>query len=233
MRARDYVKGNIAYHSELNPKAWEAGQLRPEVQVKLLQIAKRFVNYLEVPGFRVLDVVLTGSMANFNWTQYSDFAVHVVTNYADLQCDDLAEAFYQAKKKIWNDAHDITIHGHEAELYVEDINEPPVSAGMYSLLQNEWIKKPNHNPPEINDTGVNKKVQGLIKQIDKIISSANDPEDVKRVMDKIRKMRRAGLDAAGEFSVENLAFKVLRNQGHLDRLSTEYHQRQDSELSIK
>jgi hypothetical protein len=181
----------------------------------------------------VLDVVLTGSMANYNWTQYSDFDVHVVTNYADLQCDDLAEAFYQAKKKIWNDAHDITIHGHEAELYVEDINEPPVSAGMYSLLHNEWVKKPSHNPPKINDAGVNKKVEGLIKEIDVALSTADDPEDIKRVTDKIRQMRRAGLDSAGEFSVENLAFKVLRNQGYLDRLSTEYHRQQDSELSIK
>lgn len=231
MRARDYVKGNVAYHEELNPRAWAGDQLRPEVQVKLLQIAKRFVDYLEIPGFRVLDVVLTGSMANYNWTQYSDFDIHVVTNYADLQCDDLAEAFYQAKKKIWNDAHDITIHGHEAELYVEDINEPPVSAGMYSLLHNEWVKKPSYDPPEINDAAVNSKVQDLVKQIEVALKS-DQAADVQRVTDKIRQMRRSGLDSAGEFGTENLAFKVLRNLGYLNRLSKAYLHKQDSELSI-
>ena len=231
MRARDYVKGNVAYHEELNPRAWAGDQLRPEVQVKLLQIAKRFVDYLEIPGFRVLDVVLTGSMANYNWTQYSDFDIHVVTNYADLQCDDLAEAFYQAKKKIWNDAHDITIHGHEAELYVEDINEPPVSAGMYSLLHNEWVKKPSYDPPEINDAAVNSKVQDLVKQIEVALKS-DQAADVQRVTDKIRQMRRSGLDSAGEFGTENLAFKVLRNLGYLNRLSKAYLHRQDNELSI-
>lgn len=231
MRARDYVKGNVAYHEELNPRAWAGDQLRPEVQVKLLQIAKRFVDYLEIPGFRVLDVVLTGSMANYNWTQYSDFDIHVVTNYADLQCDDLAEAFYQAKKKIWNDAHDITIHGHEAELYVEDINEPPVSAGMYSLLHDEWVKKPSYDPPEINDAAVNSKVQDLVKQIEVALKS-DQAADVQRVTDKIRQMRRSGLDSAGEFGTENLAFKVLRNLGYLNRLSKAYLHKQDSELSI-
>jgi hypothetical protein len=231
VRARDYVKGNVAYHEELNPRAWAGDQLRPEVQVKLLQIAKRFVDYLEIPGFRVLDVVLTGSMANYNWTQYSDFDIHVVTNYADLQCDDLAEAFYQAKKKIWNDAHDITIHGHEAELYVEDINEPPVSAGMYSLLHNEWVKKPSYDPPEINDAAVNSKVRDLVKQITVALKS-DESDDVQRVTNKIRQMRRSGLDSAGEFSTENLAFKVLRNLGYLNRLSKAYLDKQDSELSI-
>jgi hypothetical protein len=46
-------------------------------------------------------------------------------------------------------------------------------------------------------------------------------------------MRRAGLDSGGEFSVENLAFKVLRNMKYLDKLSKAYHQQQDDQLSLK
>jgi hypothetical protein len=231
MKANDYVRGNIAYHETLSPITWDNGILRPDVQIKLLQIAKKFVGYLEIPNFQVLDVVLTGSMANYNWTKFSDFDLHIVTKYSNLQCDDLAEAFYQAKKKIWNDTHDITIHGHEAELYVEDIEQPPVSAGMYSLLDDKWIKKPEYNPPGINDTAINQKVNGLIKQINSAIES-NDADDIKRLMTKIRKMRRSGLDNAGEFGTENLAFKVLRNLGYINQLNTEYIRKQDRELSI-
>ena len=169
---------------------------------------------------------------SYNYTKFSDFDLHVVTEYSDLQCDDLAEAFYTAKKKIWNDNHDITIYGHETELYVEDINEPPVSAGTYSLLKGEWLKQPSYDPPSIDNSAVNHKVRDLITQIDHTINSADDPQDIKRVIDKIRKMRQSGLAAGGEFSTENLAFKILRNQGYLDRLSKTLHQQQDRELSL-
>jgi predicted nucleotidyltransferase len=232
MRAKDFVTNNVAYHESLNPAAWSGNEMRPEVRYKLLEIAKVFVGYLEIPNFRVLDIVLTGSMANYNWTKFSDFDIHVVTEYGDLNADDIAEAFYRAKKQLWNDAHDIVIRGHEAELYVEDVNEPPVSAGVYSILEGKWLKEPDYSVPTINDGSINRKVKDLIKQIDKTISTADDPIDIKRVTDKIRKMRRAGLDSGGEFSTENLAFKVLRNLGYIDRLSRAYHQQQDADLSL-
>jgi hypothetical protein len=232
MRARDFVKNNVAYHNSLSPAAWEGTDLRPEVRDRLLEIAEIFVSYLEIPNFRVLDVVLTGSMANFNYTKYSDFDIHVVTEYSDLECDDLAEAFYQAKKKIWNDNHDIMIRGHEAELYVEDAGHPPVSAGIYSILNSKWIKEPEYEPPTVDDSAVNAKVRDLIKQIDSAISTADDPEDIRRITDKIRTMRRSGLDTGGEFSVENLAFKILRNLGYIDKLSRAYHREQDQQLSL-
>lgn len=231
MKFKDF-KNEIAYHNQLNPKAWSNGTLRPEVRYKLLQAAKLFIGYLDVPGFRVLDVVLAGSMANYNYTDYSDFDVHVVTRYADLQCDDLAEAFYRAKKQLWNEQHNIVIRGHDVELYVEDIDEPPVSAGLYSLLDNKWLNEPTYNPPEINRPAIKLKVQDLIKQINNAISNADDPEDILRVADKIKDMRKSGLAKGGEFSVENLAFKVLRNQGYIDRLYKEFNHQQDIDLSI-
>jgi hypothetical protein len=157
----------------------------------------------------------------------------VVTDYSDLNCDDLAEAFYRAKKQIWNSEHDITIRGHECELYVEDVREPPVSAGMYSILNNKWIDSPDYDPPAVDNTAVNAKVRDLVKQIDMALTTANDPGDLKRIRDKIRKMRRSGLDSGGEFSTENLAFKILRNTGYMDRLHDAYLQQQDQQLSLK
>ena len=231
--AKNYVRTNVNYHNELNPIAWDDEHLNSEVKDRLLEIAKRFVNYLEIPNFEVLDIVLTGSMANYNWTKFSDFDLHVITNYSDLNCDKLADAFYRAKKKIWNDDHDITIYGYDVELYVEDSNQPPVSEGVYSILNDKWLKTPDYNPPEIDNNAVNAKVRDLINQIDVAISTADDPNDIKRISDKLSKMRRAGLDEAGEFSTENLAFKILRNMKYIDRLHKAYHQRQDDQLSLK
>jgi len=232
MRSDDFVAGNVDYHEELSPAAWDGDELRTDVRVHLLRAAKFFTAYLEIPGFRVYDVVLTGSMANYNYTKFSDFDLHVVTRYADLECDDLAEAFYRAKKSIWNDAHDITIRGHEVELYVEDVDNPPVSSGMYSLLSGTWIKEPEYSAPTVDNTAINAKVRDLIKQIDVAIAQADDPEDIKRITDKLRKMRRSGLDTAGEFGVENLTFKILRNLGYLDALNTAFHNEQDQDLSL-
>lgn len=233
MRAQDFVKDNIAYHSELNPVTWQDNQMRAEVRERLLAIAGTFVDYLEIPNFEVIDIVLTGSMSNYNWTRFSDFDLHVVTDYSDLQCDDLAEALYQAKKKIWNDAHNIRIRGHEIELYVEDINQPPVSQGVFSVKDNRWLQTPNYKPPKISLGAVNHKVQDLLVQIKHALESADDSRDIKRITNKLRKMRRAGLDSGGEFSVENLAFKVIRNLGYLDRLSRAFHATQDREFSME
>ena len=228
----DSIAGNVSYSDQLSPKAWSGDLIRSEVRYKLLQTAKAFIGYLDIPGFRVLDIVLTGSMANYNYTDYSDFDVHVVTQYADLQCDDLAEAFYRAKKQLWNDQHDVVVRGHDVELYVEDVDDPPVSSGVFSLLDNRWLERPDYAPPDINGSAVGLKVQDLIKQIDKVLHTADDPEDIRRLSNKLRDMRQAGLAANGEFSVENLAFKVLRNQGYIDQLYKEFNRQIDIDLSL-
>lgn len=228
----NYVRSNLNYNHQLSSKAWSKNRLLPEVRYKLLNAAKFFIDSLNVPGFRVLDVVLTGSMANYNYTRFSDFDVHVVTDYNDLECDDRAEEFYRAKKTVWNNIHDIIVRGHEVEMYVEDINQPPVSGGVYSLIDDKWLHVPSYDPPKINDRAVNLKVEDIIHHIEAVIRRADDPEDIRRVVDKLRRMRRSGLDAGGEFSVENLTFKIIRNLGYIDRLEREYNNQIDTDLGL-
>jgi hypothetical protein len=233
MKAQDFVRATVAYHDELCPAAWDGDTMKSDVRERLIGIAQLFIGYLEVEGFVVDDIVLTGSLANYNWTQFSDFDLHIVTDYKNLNAGDIAEAFYRAKKTIWNDRHDITIYGHEVELYVEDINEPPVSGGVFSVLHDQWIKTPNHKNPNVNDTAVVRKVQELKDQIERCIATADDPEDLKRLTDKLSKLRRSGLDDGGEFSVENLAFKTLRNMGIIAALHKAYTNKQDNLMTLR
>ena len=46
-------------------------------------------------------------------------------------------------------------------------------------------------------------------------------------------MRKAGLAQAGEFSVENLTYKTLRNLGYLDRLWNAGVEAEDRDLSLE
>jgi len=230
MRARDLTKGNIVYHNELNPAVWEGDELRVDVRYKLLEIAKRFIEYLEVPNFKLKDVILRGSLVNYNYTAYSDFDLHIVTDFSALDCD-ITEAFYMAKKRIWNDEHDIIIKGHEVELYVEDVDAVNVSAGTYSVLNGKWLRVPKYDPPEVDERAVNIKARDLMTQITRAIKSGS-VEDITRLQDKIKTLRQGGLDRAGEFSTENLAFKIIRNKGYLDKLYKNKNQKFDQELSI-
>jgi hypothetical protein len=209
---------------------WSGSELRVDVRYKLLAIAKRFVEYLDVPNFKLVDVILRGSLTNYNYTQYSDFDLHIVTDYAALDCD-ITEPFYMAKKKIWNDEHDITIKGHEVELYVEDRDEENASEGMYSVLDNRWHKRPKYQQPDIDDRAVSAKARDLMTQINRAVKTGS-VEDITRLQDKIRNMRQSGLDAGGEFSTENLAFKIIRNKGYLNRLYKNKNSKFDQELSL-
>ena len=230
MRSRDLTKGNIAYHDTLNQDVWDGSELRVDVRYKLLEIAKRFIEYLEVPNFKLEDVILRGSLVNYNYTQYSDFDLHIVTDFSTLDCD-ITEAFYLAKKKIWNDEHDITIKGHEVELYVEDKAAKNVSEGTYSVLDARWLRTPKYQQPDIDDRAVSAKARDLMTQINRAVKQGS-VEDITRLQDKIRNMRQAGLDAGGEFSTENLAYKIIRNKKFLDKLYKTKNSKVDQELSL-
>jgi len=212
------VNDTLQYHRALNPEVWTGWNMDPQVRRQLLDIAEVFVEYLEIPDFKQQDIYLTGSLANFNYTNYSDFDLHVVTDYRDLKCDDVAEALYRAKKHIWNDQHNITIYGYEVELYVEDSQHQGHSAGIFSVLNNRWVSKPEFVPPQYDQHAVKKKTQNMIDLLSKTIRRSTSPEDFKQAAAKLYRMRQSGLDAGGEFSTENLAFKAVRNMGWIDRL---------------
>lgn len=65
------------------------------------------------------------------------------------------------------------------------------------------------------------KAAGFMDQIDELLTTVNAKSaaaTIEKLMDKLKKYRKAGLDAEGEFSTENLVFKILRNTGYLEKL---------------
>lgn len=228
----DPIGRGVKYSDTLHPRVWKDGKINSKVRERLLKIANYFIDNLDIPNFRVQDIVLTGSMANYNYTEFSDFDLHVITDYKNLQCDDVAEELYKAKKTVWNNKHNIKIFGHEVELYIEDVANPPISGAVYSILNDQWVRQPSYDKPEFDRNAVKSKVLDLIKRIEKVIDPNEDSESINKIIQKIGKMRKAGLQKNGEFGAENLAFKILRNQGVLDSLHKEYLRRFDKEASM-
>mgnify|MGYP003648951818 FL=1 len=211
--------------STLNTQLWEEEQLKPKLRKKFLKIAKAFADFLlPIIDVEVHDVTLTGSNANYNWTDKSDIDLHVLINYKDIKAYDtnaaLIREYLMAKKSIWNNNYPLMFRGMQIELYAQDVNESHASTGVFSIMRNKWIKKPSSDIVSIEDDAIDKKADPYAYEIDNMKSADADllPR-IERLKNKLKKMRQTGLEAEGEYSVENLAFKKLRNTGHLERLS--------------
>ncbi len=180
---------------------------------------------VEIPGVDIEDVTMTGSLANYNWSKYSDVDLHIVIDYKEVPVDEhLVQDFFKSKSSNWNKEHDVKIYGYDVELYVQDLNEPHHSTGVYSILNNEWKIKPEKKKITINDKSVKDKSNMLMDRIEDLYDELIDGDydkaikGVEKLTDKIKKMRKSGLESGGEFSVENMVFKVLRRNGMMDRL---------------
>lgn len=219
---------------ELNPKVWdEDGYLNSRVRLRLLDIADAFVDTLDVDWVEIDDIILTGSLANYNWSKFSDFDVHVILDFKKVdERSDFVSNYFNSKKKIWNNEHDsLKIYGFPVELYVQDKNEEHTSSGIYSLEKNEWIKKPEKETFEnvkLNKKFIKQKSQDFIDAIESLSNKIEKEDDehklevlsrkVKYVFDKIKGLRKEGLKKSGEFNSFNIIFKVLRRMGYIDTL---------------
>jgi hypothetical protein len=228
--------------SDLYPKIWDplTKKLNNNIKIKLKQIAQDFVRGFKFP-LNIKDIILTGSIANYNWNQYSDIDLHVLIDFNEIP-DEHMEAFkdyFNAKKEIWNKTHNIMIVGHEVEVYIQDINEPHHSTGVYSVLKDEWLTEPQIKKQDIDYNNIISRTQNFIEQINKLseLIGKKDYQKAKIGIDnlknKIKKYRQAGLEAEGEYSTENLVFKMLRNQGYLETLSNLKFQAYDNDMGIE
>ncbi|TFG94253.1 hypothetical protein E4H12_15510 [Candidatus Thorarchaeota archaeon] len=223
------------YHDTLNPDIWNDEELKPEVHEKLIAASDAFIEFLKIDDLNVEDVIFTGSNANYNWTQASDIDLHILVDFDEVVAKhgDLVEEFFNAKKNVFNNLHTIMIATNEVEFYVQNSKEAHKSSGIYSIQDEEWLTKPEHKEPSIDDTAVRAKTAELMNSIDEVTGACTKASPVEALMEKLKKMRQAGLDEAGEFSVENLVFKQLRHNGYLEKMATCKTKAFDRELSIE
>jgi len=212
-------------HSELNPVLWENGELRPGLIDGFMKIAQKFYDFLEI-NTPILDVILIGSNANYNWTKYSDIDLHVVINYMEVSDNlHMTKNYLHLKKAIWNHNFPLKYKGINIELYAQDINEQlHSSVGIYSIGHRKWISKPKADLISIDDALIQQKVAPFEYEIENLKEDhPNLEKRIHEILMRLRHLRQSGLEAEGEYSVENLAFKYLRNKGLISRLKELLH----------
>ncbi len=218
----------VTVNRRLNPKIWEGGTLKPEVKSKLIEIARAFEEFVGIE-LEVEDYTITGSNANYTWTDYSDLDLHLIIPGSPSAAQ---RELFNAKKALWSEQHDITIKGLPVECYVQGEDEPHHSTGVYSLSKSVWIVEPKKVKPDVDDASIEAKKDAILAQIEHALLS-KDIEKLRTVKDKITQMRKAGLERAGEWSVENLVFKILRNLGLIDQITEKIRELEDQELSLE
>lgn len=217
----------LPYNDSLNPKLWDGDQLIPEIRLQLLKIARHFADFLNIERLNLKDITISGSNAAYGYSDNSDLDLHLIV---DVDTTEKIELF-DAKKNQYNNNYDIQIKGIDVELYVQDSKQEHYSAGIYSVLNNTWLVQPSRQEPQITHQEVKSKARGYAGRINLALKSKNLDVATKTMAD-LRRLRKAGLERAGEFSVENLAFKLLRARGQISKLSKMIKRLESQRLSL-
>ena len=230
------ILDSFSIKDTLNPKIWENPEnsddavMKPKVRKALMLIAEKFIDYLGDEIF-VEDIHLTGSLANYNWSEFSDFDLHVIVDLQQYENQsELYKELFNLKKQVFNDKHDIRIFGYDVELYAQDAEETHYSSGVYSVMNGEWISEPKKFKNKIDRELLKKKIESWSEKIDTAISEGKNLEKIK---EKLKDYRKSGLEKDGEMSYENLVFKFLRRSGHIEKLFNTANKEIDKELSVE
>lgn len=216
-------------HDSLNPKIWEGESLRKDVQVALLKIALEFFKFLEV-DVKLVDVIVSGSQANFNYTKHSDLDLHLIVDYSKISCELPVDELFEAKRLLWKEQHDVTVHSIPVELYVEDLAKPAVSS-VYSILSNRWLKQPSRDIKPVDMQRV-KQATARWHRIIALCLKKPNLSTCRKVKDMLKMYRQTGLAKGGEFNTANLVYKNLRNAGLVEKLMNTIRHLHDREMSL-
>lgn len=228
---------SIKFNDELSPLIWDDdNQLKNDVREILLLNAKRFIEFCGLDDIEFNDIIMTGSMANYNYNDNSDIDIHIILDFNQISVNkEFVGDYFKLKKQLWAEKLPIQVKGHDVELYYQDSSESHHSTGIYSLMNDEWIVKPTKKIININTPDIQLKSSDLMNSIDELNDYKNDENFLKKyeqLKNKIKKYRQSGLDKSGEYSTENLVFKILRNNGYLNKLIEMKNKYLTNELSL-
>lgn len=235
------VLNSFRIKENLNPELWDGDKLKSDVKKTLNKIANDFFETLKLPkSVKILDILFTGSLANYNWSKYSDIDLHVLIDFSKLNGNkDFVKNSFDSQKNMWNLKHDVTIHDYDVELYVQDIKEKLMATAVYSIVNDEWIEKPERENIKINKKEIKQKAEFFIDKLNTIKKEYDDDNfkkcisDIDKLKEKLKNFRKSGLEKGGEYSIENIVYKTLRRSNFLEIIDTYKAKSYDKLMSIK
>jgi hypothetical protein len=227
----DLVSTAVIFHKRLNTKLWNKGNLSPLIRYTLLKIAKNFIDYIGIDQLHLQDITLSGSNAGYTYSRNSDIDLHLVVEIPEDK-KILLKQLFDAKKNQYNFQHNIQIKGIDVEVYVQDSQQPHTSSGIYSVLDDRWLKIPETVEDTVDRAAVKEKYKQFVGKV-RVALRSDDLDSVKEVLDSIKRLRQHGLSTGGELSAENIAFKVLRAKGHIEKLRNHISTIEAEKLSLE
>ncbi len=218
-------------HTCLDPRIWDKNnKLYPEVKEALINITNLFLETLQ-NILTLQDIRITGSEANYNYTESSDIDLHLVFDFSEVEVDpEFLDDYFFSKRQIFNNQYSFEIKGIPVELSVENINSALVSTGVYSLYTDSWLRIPENAGLEITQFNL-ESYEKIVKAIRKIIASS-DRERIYKLWKNIKGLRKLSLKLQGEFGEGNLIFKKLRADGIIGDVKDALDAAISKELSI-
>lgn len=244
-KIKRFIKENLDFsgfkmNDTLNPVIFDDNmKMKEEISDALLQIAKDYFISLKI-NIPVKDITMTGSLSNYNWSKYSDVDLHIIIDLDKMgDKKDMVKDLLDAKTRAWNDKHDITVKGYDVELYLQPYDQEHFSTGVYSILNDEFVIEPKIQDDSIDKKNVVKKYNSIVNTVNDIHKDFAKKKDYKDVIsrleslsDKIKKTRTAGLEGKGEYSLENIVFKLLRRNNIMEKISNLLAKAYDESMSI-
>jgi 6-pyruvoyl-tetrahydropterin synthase len=241
---------NLKQKNILEPNVWKVNKggdgfvLERNMRINLLKMSWDFYAELKIPREALLDIRLTGSLANYSWSKYSDIDLHLVIDFDKINAEhDLMESYFAAKKNLWNKIHDIEMYGYDVEIYIENIDEKHHSTGVYSVLNNSWLVEPQTIKIDFIDfEHLKNKANDFAEMIERIIinpcknqnnNNIETKKNIEKLIEKLKRLRKSGLERDGEYSYENLVYKLLRRKGYLDKIRDIKIKLYEKELELK
>ena len=222
---------SIEIHDQLNQKLFDGEKLKPEIREKILEIVDEFLDNLWVK-IEPLDIQLLGSNASYNYTEFSDLDIHIITNFEFLNASqEILNALYNLEKTNFNKNHNITIKGIPVELYVEDVDSSAISNGIYSIKDDRWIKFPN-KIIDVPQYDLSKQVERWKLVIENRLNDENK-EELVDLVNRLYMIRKNSIAVDGEYGKGNQLFKEIRNLGLLDSIKDKIKEITSDELSLE
>lgn len=235
MKSLKNFKLTLKYNKQLNPKIWQDENLIRKVRIQLLKIAYEWSDYANIPSDIIDDIIIVGGNTNYNYTKYSDIDLHIKFDFDKMpECDSLIKDYFKEKKINWSLTHDIKIYDIPVEIYAQDSKEKfSIDSGIFSVKNDKWINKPQKENLKFTDNKLLiKKVKNYQELIEYLISNSADVKELENIKQKLKNLRTSSVQKNGEYSLDNLVYKEIRNKGYLKKIDDYIRSKQDEKLSL-